>query len=626
VAPVLSFWGATNRWAGLRTEWMYGVLFLLGAALLGRPAQLERLAGAVGVAGVGTAAYAVFQWKGPAHPWVVGSGTPSAQDRPFGTLGNPIFLADLALLGFFLALGALLAARSRVVRGLWALPLAAYGVCLVLPQSRGAWVGAAVGAAALGMQVAALRGAHWRYWLVGPPLAGPAALGALWVGQGPLRASGVRQLVRLADVLNPAEAGARSRLLQWQAAWMAWLDRPFLGYGPDTFESIIERYWSPELQRLVPKDDILYDRAHNAVLDALVSAGGLGGLALLLTGALVGWSVVRVLRHYRDERAGALSLGFGDEATGVLRQALLPAAGVAGLVAYLTAQQFSIQTVASSSIAWLLAGGLMGMAGRLNHIDDGFDEPGAENPGGTAASGTAGAVEWARAPVARWGAVVGGAAGAALAVVLAIQLELRPMTARLHDDLGVALHNAQRLEEAVAQEEMATRIWPHNFRHWAELAYARRALARPKPTDEATPIYRAAVAAAERAVALDPVYPRVLAYYGDVAGETAARTGDALLAERASAAHTEATTTAPLSWRYREMAGQTYFQLRRIDDAKAQLAKATEYFPESWTLWAAYGDSAVLTNDRETARRAYEAAQKLNPTHEGIQRALAALG
>ena len=178
----------------------------------------------------------------------------------------------------------------------------------------------------------------------------------------------------------------------------------------------------------------------------------------------------------------------------------------------------------------------------------------------------------------------------------------------------------------MAQLEVAVAIWPHNFRHWAELAYANRAAARPKPDPESYPQYRRAVTAAERALVINPVYPRVKAYFGDIAGEAAVRTGDVVLAERAIAAHAEATGEAPLSWRYREMGAQTYFQMRKVDAAKEQLQRAVELWPTNWALRAALGDAGVLSNDRETARRAYTEAQRLNPTHEGVQRALAALG
>ena len=124
---------------------------------------------------------------------------------------------------------------------------------------------------------------------------------------------------------------------------------------------------------------------------------------------------------------------------------------------------------------------------------------------------------------------------------------------------------------------------------------------------------------------INPVYPRVLAYYGDIAGEAAARTGDTGLAEKAIAAHQEATSIAPLTWRYREMAGQTFFVFRRFEDAKEQFARAVDLWAGNWALWAAYGDASNLSGDRATARVAYEQALTLNPGHEGLQRAVAAL-
>src|SRR5688500_9426802 len=126
---------------------------------------------------------------------------------------------------------------------------------------------------------------------------------------------------------------------------------------------LIVRYVGMQQLLMASREVLVYARANSAVLYALLAAGALGGAALLLTGAVLAVHVRRLHAHYRDERAAALSLGFGAWAgMEVVREAVLPLCAAAGLVAYLTAQQFGIQTVASASIAWLLAGGLIGLS------------------------------------------------------------------------------------------------------------------------------------------------------------------------------------------------------------------------------------------------------------------------
>ncbi len=59
------------------------------------------------------------------------------------------------------------------------------------------------------------------------------------------------------------------------AAW-----RPIVGYGPDVTDAVLGQYAAPKLWRLEGRD-APPDRAHNAILDAVLQFGWLGGAALV---------------------------------------------------------------------------------------------------------------------------------------------------------------------------------------------------------------------------------------------------------------------------------------------------------------------------------------------------------
>lgn len=73
-----------------------------------------------------------------------------------------------------------------------------------------------------------------------------------------------------------------SRVIVWQISWKGFLDRPYLGWGPDNFGLAFARHYNPCLGSNECGADIWYDRAHNIVLDTLVETGAIGLIAYIL--------------------------------------------------------------------------------------------------------------------------------------------------------------------------------------------------------------------------------------------------------------------------------------------------------------------------------------------------------
>jgi len=83
------------------------------------------------------------------------------------------------------------------------------------------------------------------------------------------------------------------RFVVWRGAWESFLERPFLGWGPETFEYAFLKHYNPCYGTPRCGNDIWYDRAHNIIFDTLVSTGILGMVSYLLIFGAVFWFLWR---------------------------------------------------------------------------------------------------------------------------------------------------------------------------------------------------------------------------------------------------------------------------------------------------------------------------------------------
>ena len=72
-----------------------------------------------------------------------------------------------------------------------------------------------------------------------------------------------------------------ARLIVWEGGLTAFRDRPLLGWGPENFRIAHDRYLDNQLYLDENIGEVWFDRAHNLVVDTLVSVGSVGALAFL---------------------------------------------------------------------------------------------------------------------------------------------------------------------------------------------------------------------------------------------------------------------------------------------------------------------------------------------------------
>jgi O-antigen ligase len=109
---------------------------------------------------------------------------------------------------------------------------------------------------------------------------------------------------KLVELTN--EGTVRSRLVVWNIAWKGFLERPYLGWGPENFSLPFARHYDPCLGSLPCGMDIWYDRAHNIVFDLLAETG-IAGLAAYL--AIFGAVFYVLWKGFFSDKVGFAEMG-----------------------------------------------------------------------------------------------------------------------------------------------------------------------------------------------------------------------------------------------------------------------------------------------------------------------------
>lgn len=580
----VALFGEREKYLGLSFVADMFVLYSAVAISFRRAADWALLAGGIAVAGLASVGYAAMQSLGvdPVR-WDVGG------ERPFGTFGNADMLGHFLSLAFGASIGVALFARD--LRS--ALPrVAAAGyawIALVVATAiatRGSLLGFAAALAAAPFVYLRLRG--WDRRAVERALVGSVTAVTLL--------SSVLALSPLAERVRHTVQGVqvRDRLLLYEVAIRALADRPLFGYGPDTFAVAHPRYRQPASTVVLGIGPA--NSAHSWPLQSAATLGLAGLLALLALLGVFAWSLwARVL----------------PRAPNVGIPLLLASAAYwgHGLVAVDAVSVDWFPWLAFGSVAALERGDVVpAMARRGPH------------------------------PLAA-ALLLGAAASAALAGVVALQSNRHALVARLSweagdadtavaaalssvsDDpgradrwnwLGLALELRGAWEAAGGAYAEAARRAPHEAAYWSNVARAR---ARQALADQDSDARARALEAARMAVAVDPNAPEpnaVLAEIGNLFGEY----------ELALAAAARAIRLYAKEPNYDDVAA---FAALGVADASSARSTLEDLLGvrDSATLRIALAEVSLRLNDHRAARLHAQRALELDPT-SGEARAILA--
>ena len=643
VAPSASFWGSYDRIQGLVTVLAWLTLGV-AAALVGRAAERrERLATAWVLASLPVCLYGLAQqFRLDPIDWL---------GRPLGvssTLGSSTalstYLAMVAPVGLARAVAAARRLGPTTADARFRTPAARWGVMRPAGLVYEGWVALVVlqvvvlamtavrgGGLALlvGLGIAATSIA-WRLRAPAWKLTG-ALFGALLVGS--LLVTSVASWSRSSPVESAAvarsgaeweDSSARQRLLIWGAALATVAEagwRALVGFGPETQAVALEARFPAELANRFP--DSRFDRAHNVLIDQLLTTGFIGVAATLGLWAAISWLGVRVL---------AASDGDG----GLLTAGLLGA-----LAANLAAGFYAFDSSATGLLFWLMTGLLVAPALPRNPSRQpdarGLHRRQIEARAVTPRRRVTPLDLRLRVSVALAAAIVG------LALLPRV---LSPFMADLYHTQALALRAAEAPAASLAEELVATRWAPERDVHHLALAETYLELARTTATARSnvpsvfeelfafTPtgrdgLFAAARLALERAAAANPLDPYTHRYLGRLEALWSEAVPDPAERDRRLAAAVErydrAVALSPNRAIFHDEAGLVLTHLGRADAAIDRYRRAAELDRPTAERVARIGDAEARVGDVAAARASYVQALSLDPRSAAAEHGLALL-
>jgi hypothetical protein len=201
-----------------------------------------------------------------------------------GSLGNPAYVDPYLIFSMFFA--AYLWLSSKLTGKLTALKSWGYGVLIailfiffILGQTRGAFLGLIAGVFVFVLYLIFSNKGKVRKW-------GAIALGVfivLGIGLYAIRNNPVVQKFPEARLLqiSLSDSTAQTRFWVWGEAWQGFLERPVLGWGPENFTPVFDKFFNPNFYVPGQNTETWFDRAHSVYFDYLVEDGALGLLAYL---------------------------------------------------------------------------------------------------------------------------------------------------------------------------------------------------------------------------------------------------------------------------------------------------------------------------------------------------------
>lgn len=550
----LSLFGSYTRAQGLLTQLSYLLLFLIVATRLQYVEQAQRLLAAM-VLGAAPLIILGIAQAGGADPLGLVS---DARAPVYATLGRANFVGAYVAMLLPLALALLLAVRSRPQRAALGLLLLGQGLLIALSGARAPLVAAAGGLLAFAFLWC------WPRW--SPQRRRRAAIVALIV----LAAAAVGFLI----AIYRARAGSTAaRAVIWDAVLTLIRRRPLLGHGPDSLQLIFPGVYPPQLVYYLGRD-FFVDRAHNLLLDWLVSAGILGLVALALL-----W-------------LHALRLALRRLSRSSFTNGLLLAAAVAAVAANLANNMVSFDVTATATATWLLLAlvvspALASQEERMAKSALPLKAPAFTTP-----------ATWPRRP-----AVALLLIGVGLAVT---QANLRPLLADVDHRQGALRAASGDWDTAVAYARRAVSRWPGEPEHHRLLGrvYLRQALAEGDT---------GALAAAEAAfLSARDRRPQ------DVAGWTALgsfyyQAGVALqpaFLVRAHEAYARAVALSPHNARLYVAWSRVDVAREQLEAARRRLQRALELDATDGLAYRLLGDVLLASGDPAGAQERYLQAQR----------------
>lgn len=277
INPSMSFWSNFERGEGGLQMLNFFIYFTLLLTLFEKKQDWTMLLGCAIAGGVLMGIYGFLASMGFQN--FIGAKFTDGDYRFQGSIGNPAYVAVYALFLIFYCLHFILDERHRKISpralGMF-LFILFFTVIFFLAGTRGAFLG--LGTATV-MLLGYIGFSYKRFRM---------KMGILIVlfmlAVGTLIAFQDSPLVksipgsRVFAISLSAET-FQHRMIIWKIAWDGFLERPVLGWGPETFITVFDRHFNTAYFTPAAGFGAWFDRAHSVIFDYLVETGILGFLA-----------------------------------------------------------------------------------------------------------------------------------------------------------------------------------------------------------------------------------------------------------------------------------------------------------------------------------------------------------
>ena len=292
VNPYNSFWGNYERMDGvINYIFLLAYFFIVLNVFTAKEEWLWLLRSSL-LAALLVSGYGFLQKMGVQADWIYGN-----KARLDATIGNAAFLAGYLLLHVFLAWGLFVWDKARQWRWFYVVSIFVYIVIIYFTATRGAMLAGAGGALLVWLLNAVKSGKKQKISFV--VVVALLIASGLWL-RGQSQSQWIKKfppLQRLASI-SLQDTTTADRLVTWRISWMAFQDRPILGWGPENYRYGFNKYYSPALH------EPWFDRAHNVILDYLNAAGAVGLAAYLFVLGSAFWYAILVWK--KDYKLGAV--------------------------------------------------------------------------------------------------------------------------------------------------------------------------------------------------------------------------------------------------------------------------------------------------------------------------------
>lgn len=267
VDPSRSFWSKFERMSGL-LMWlnMFG-FFLAVSSTLKRFTDWKRIfLVSLGVAFV-VSVLGILE--------KLGVKAVTFSDRMGVTLGNTSFLGSYLIFNFFIACYLFFQERKNIILKIALGGVAVLSVVAIWLQGARAALGVSFGGLLLvGVLYLAFK---VKYKAVN------------WIAKAALIVGSLAVVISIILVYLPnnpvhnlfGKMATEGRFANWAIAQKGFLERPFFGWGPETYDILFPKYFNPCLFTAKCGGEFWFDRTHNIILDTLVATGAFGFLAYL---------------------------------------------------------------------------------------------------------------------------------------------------------------------------------------------------------------------------------------------------------------------------------------------------------------------------------------------------------